>query len=68
MEDVGDVDGVNEVRQGWTGRKCIPCNGYGERYHAVTDKDGPCRDCGGTGEEYGDIPDAEPRTQVVPHG
>lgn len=41
--------------QGWTGRKCPDCDGYGERYSEQYDNDKACPSCGGTGEVYGDV-------------
>ena len=34
---------------GWTGRKCEPCRGNGNRYVR-------CVSCGGTGDEWGLMP------------
>lgn len=39
---------VHDTRDGWTGRKCPRCGGYGE-YEA---QQAVCSACGGTGDEY----------------
>lgn len=41
---------------GWTGLKCKPCKGHGQRYSEMHDNDAACPDCGGTGEEWGLMP------------
>lgn len=38
------------VIEDWTGRKCAPCEGRGQRADWS-----PCFACGGTGDEYGPV-------------
>lgn len=43
------------MTEGWTGRKCAPCNGTGEDDDQTYGRRA-CRHCGGTGDEWGDLP------------